>query len=500
MCSSMMSVKKYIIYGAILAFVSLASMFLYAYQLSGYTSNLNSWIHSDEYHDELKSLDAIVMNIDINNPAEYYILLHTTHDTKTLPHHTILTYSLQNKNVLYHCHSVNAGLGNDLLAYWWSRAMAFFFNLEYHAIDNVSNIKNLDTSRFIRSILTKYMTLDRCKFDDKRWTTAHTERLTHFLPKRSTYTFNQFLLVDIFAKNNITNTPELIQKYEKYYKIQQYLLHVMLSTKHYTIHTGKYDGDLLYEIEKMRNDSVRMFWNIRYPWYDAKWSILYLNDIFRKYVMLPETQAAFDYVYKLGMMDFNTTEIKNIFKNKNDIVIHVRCGDIIRSKRGYSSFQGMSFYENGFDIIKQRSKVKRVGNVYIMIQLLDDNDLYYKINQFKDHQLDDFVKCRVLADDMMEYMTQKNINVYLISNGSMHTDYYRLMVAPNVICGCSTFCHSATLNNIYANTIVWPKNIFSGFDFMPQNIVLVKNTFITSSKLVRANYSAQQLADWIRKH
>ena len=53
------------------------------------------------------------------------------------------------ENISYYCHYMNAGLGNNLLSYWFSSGLAFFFNLHYKSFLNFKDIHTFNTSQYI---------------------------------------------------------------------------------------------------------------------------------------------------------------------------------------------------------------------------------------------------------------------------------------------------------------------------------------------------------------
>ena len=79
----------------------------------------------------------------------------------------------------------------------------------------------------------------------------------------------------------------------------------------------------------------------------------------------------------------------------------------------------------------------------------------------------------------------------------MNGDFYRMMTAKNVICGFSTFCHSATLSNIDAETIIWPDKFFNDFDFMPHGIVLERNVWLSAAQKQKRNMTVQDLGRYL---
>ena len=446
---------------------------------------------------------------------EYFILLNRMDNNVYFPQHTILTYSMNYGNVLYHCNWMNAGLGNNLLSYWFSRGMAFFFNLHYKSFFDSQDINSFNTSDYLRQKLLTFIPLGNklCRIDDKRWKAADSKqlRLEGFVPNSSDFTFNSFMS-QVMVKT--TNPGEIESALDRYSMIQQYLLQMMMRAVLPVVikneDSSKYDGDVLWEFDKMRTYGKDLTEEIKHPWLKEKWSMFYLNDIMRG-IMHIDTEHAFKLMADEGLLGDETDEfpaIKNgrYSQNVNDITIHIRCGDIIRMGVTYNGFQTMGFFKDARDIILNRAESKDVSNanVYIVMNILDDEKIWERNNAFLDNRFEDHQKCRIVADRIMGSFKDevfKDYNdVYLIDNGTMYGDYYKIMHSSNVICGYSTYCLCASLCNDGVNTVVLPDMWFKELDFLPTGWILTPNKWISSREVKVRNLTAVELGNFVIKH
>eukprot|EP01084_Bolivina_argentea_P244354 409366_1 len=447
------------------------------------------------------------INNNLNDTNEFYILLssHLNNPTMT-PHNNIIVFSLKNEqNVLYHCNNDKAGMGNNMYHYWFSRAFAYYFNLKYQFVINKKSYIIPNTSTYIQNILMKTM---HCKnrFDDA-WTHAINQRenistqeednyvskFVFLLPTYSENTFLKYIIKQVENKN--ANLNELLTNY---HSIQLYLLKSLIE-----ISKDKFtNNELLDNIYEFRHDKGLNIHNtFHYPWGNT-WKMFYLNDVFRKNVIVPETLKVFlKYKHLLNVNQIQTF-------NKYDIVIHIRCGDAMSWSRTYLQFNTFNFFRQSLNHIAITNTnfsdhTIKEKNVYFLLQLLDEKQIHHnEILNTHSEKLSDANKCKIFADivipQMKEIFNIYNYSSHLISNGSLHEDLYRLITAPNVICGASTFCKSASLANINATNIIWPSN--SSENYPVKNIFLIKNYMINSKEIIKHKLSPQQIAQYVINH
>ena len=453
---------------------------------------------------------SIMSSNGVNKQREYFILLNRMGNNVHFPQHTVLTYSFKYGNVLYYCNFQNAGLGNNLLSYWFARGLAFFFNLNYQSFFESKAIEQFNTSGYIKNKLLFFMS--KCVINDGRWRDGDDKqlRLEGFVPNSSSLTFNTYM-AHIMAKQ--TDSKNIENELNKYSNIQKYLIDLMMRAvvpPNPDGNSSKYDGDLLWELDRMRTYGKALSGNVIHPWLDAKWSMFYLNDIMRE-IMHTDTEYAFELMLKQGLLAnnylFPIIKDGTYSRNINDITIHIRCGDIIRVPVAYNGFQTMKFFEAARDIIQHRANMNvsiSDANVYIVMNILDDQYSWEQNNAFLDNKLEDHHKCRIYSNHILKHFREivfkEYKNVYLVSNGTMYSDFYRIMHSSNIICGFSTFCLCGSLCNIKVNTVVLPDMWYKKLDFVPKRFILTKNIWISSRDRERLNLSATELAEYTISH
>ena len=439
----------------------------------------------------------------INGSDEYYVLL-SSHlkQHQMAPQNNIIAYSLKNdRNVLYHCNNDKAGLGNNIYNYWFTRALAFYFNLQYQFVINKPKYihKLPNTSKYIKNILEKIM-YGKDRFDNKWLNAMNTKtsnksvsRFLFLLPTYSNYTFIKYIIKQKDKYSDI-DIDKLLNEYQT---IQLYLLQslISISNNKHLFKTHEFIDDLY----SFQHDSgSHILHSMHWPW-GTKWKWFYLNDVFRKNVIVPETFYVFNKYKHL----LNMNEIEKY--NKYDIVIHIRCGDMMSDGSKSSGFHTFSYYEKSMEqIMRNNNNNSNDKNItkkaYILLQLLNETEIKDSLINIHSETKSDEEKCNLFAKIMiprmkMEIFDKFNYSMYLISDGSLHDDYYRLMTAPNVICSKSTFCTSATLSNINATQIIWPSK--SVHNLPTENIYEIKNVMLTSNQIKKHKYSAKQIAEYV---
>eukprot|EP01084_Bolivina_argentea_P017864 33317_1 len=308
--------------------------------------------------------------------------------------------------------------------------------------------------------------------------------------------------------SNKQDNINIVEIFDEYTQIQQYLLQLMLSSVTQTEkpkeNPSQYEGDLVYEIDRMRTASSAALWSSnQYPWGKSKWSMFYQNDVMRK-IMSVETEQAFE---SMNETVEEMAEIKNgkYKQTTNDITIHIRCGDIISHGVPYNGFQTMNFFKNARNVIQKRLNTSNTNaNVYVLMNILDTQESWSQKNSHSGTKLEDHRKCRIYSNHLMKEFRNnifnKYKNVILISDGTMHLDYYTMMHSANMVCGLSTFCVAAALCNTHANTIIFPDTFNNVHDFIPKGIVLVKNSWISSQQFKKQNLTISELAQFVNEH
>ena len=88
----------------------------------------------------------------------------------------------------------------------------------------------------------------------------------------------------------------------------------------------------------------------------------------------------------------------------------------------------------------------------------------------------------------------------MISNGTMYSDYYKMMYSSNIICGFSTYCLCAVLCNNQYNTVILPDSWYNKIDFIPTGFILIRNFWISSREMRARNLTANELGEFVITH
>ena len=164
---------------------------------------------------------------------------------------------------------------------------------------------------------------------------------------------------------------------------------------------------------------------------------------------------------------FDTKNVETLYNmNKWDIVIHIRCGDILkmgikkhrRRRYGFLTLNYMKYaifnitkYEFGInDWIENMLKTN--SSIWILSQLTKKS-AGFGVN---DNILS---KCDILinnfVDNGLRLILPINLDINIVYDGNINHDYLRMVIAKLLICSPSTFClHPAIANSNY---VILPK-------------------------------------------
>ena len=213
--------------------------------------------------------------------------------------------------------------------------------------------------------------------------------------------------------------------------------------------------------------------------------LLYYNQYFQKIMHSEMKTAIIDYY------NFNDKTVNNNF-NKNDITIHIRCGDVLqimhKTKNWDYGFLTLNYYKYIMNVTNWKSKITENTTIYILSQLNKKgvrkgeiqtlNDCNYLINYIVDNGLN-----KIFKPGKIKIMYDTDVN----------DDYYRMLNTPFLICSPSTFCFNVGAANINAKYVIIP-NRGAWFNFINidpnyRNNFTINNQYIIAknSKLIPSN-------------
>eukprot|EP01084_Bolivina_argentea_P299635 516499_1 len=172
---------------------------------------------------------------------------------------------------------------------------------------------------------------------------------------------------------------------------------------------------------------------------------MYYNPYFQKIINYEMTKAL-DEFYKT-----NTRKLPTITHFK-DIVIHIRCGDVIQGMWDLwplsdYGFLTMSYYKYAVKyIVKHEMKITPSSTVHIISQLTN--------NSLRTGEQSYAKYCNYLIDFIINHDTNgfKKIfypaKIKITYDFDQNDDYFRMINAPILFCSPSSFCFNAALANI----------------------------------------------------
>eukprot|EP01084_Bolivina_argentea_P109108 195015_1 len=290
------------------------------------------------------------------------------------------------KHELQFCLTIAVGTGNVLSIYWASRSIAYWLGYNWRLITDLET----QCKDWIQNL----------EFSDTN--TLVLQRLQHtFLNDQL---FSSFLPTYIpFDTNNAISNKQV-------YRMQHWI-HNTLST---------------------HSDSYCILWA-----HECQLLFMFYNPYFVTKFIVPEINNALNSMKTFSMNDMSITD---------DIVIHIRCGDIISMEweNIEYGFHSIKYYEtimNYFRWKTQSHKYNAHSTVWILTQLKDDKT--WGVN------IDDTIKCKQLIYGFIE--SDKFVSIFeparimVIGNETANNDFYRMVKAPLLICSPSTFCLHAAL-------------------------------------------------------
>merc|ERR1712228_650081 len=144
----------------------------------------------------------------------------------------------------------------------------------------------------------------------------------------------------------------------------------------------------------------------------------------------------------------------------NDIVIHIRCGDLLDYmphiidwgiKDWWYGFLTINYYDYVIrNITNYYDKITNKTNIWILSQLTESS-----LRKGNEQKL--MNECKFLINYIVDYGLKRIFypgNVNIVYDSDMNDDYYRMINAPLLFCSPSTFCFNAGLANINGIVII----------------------------------------------
>ncbi len=329
-------------------------------------------------------------------------------------------------------------LGALMSLYWEARMISFFS-------------KNFD----FNIIKASNTLLDKRKYDifhDKN-------HYCSFLP-----TFTNIHAVDIFNNN----------EYEKNkYKFEQYI-----------------EWILMWNYQSKRKSPYTLYA------YGLDTMNLLVSHFFVN-IIQTETNEAFNKYYKFHKKEKQKNYISNqMWINKiDDVLIHVRCQDVLLHGAGGYGVSSIQYYYNAIKLVLNTS--------------FHENMAIHLVSFIRNKQQDKTDQCyNFLYNFLLKEMKKVfyPIQIKLITNGTIDDDFYRFTQAPNMICGTSSYCIMGALankNNVILAKKWTPQEWYkysSSFNVIAQNIHYLDDpNFITSQYIKKHKLGVKEIAEKIFK-
>lgn len=415
-----------------------------------------SFLDAPFYKDRIfKSNTELFKNNRFLNPFQDFMQFQRKENSKSPGNFIFFDFNASDPALLYCSDIDKAGIGNFLAQYWASRGIAYLLGMNFKMIQNKD--------------------YDRC------WKDAQTEMFDKYFNNNPDkilwcYYLPKYCNDSIYENHYLSNIDRN--------KINVFILQIIESFTHKESGKKKYS-------------------------YKSRYRLLYYNPLFLP-ILVNEAQFALNQY-------FNDRE-KPKFNSKQDVVIHIRCGDILSAGGNEYGFMTLKFYDKAFEIIKANNidNDNKNKTIWILSQLGDNSlradDLLGK-NNLERKNTDG---CNHVVLNVIKRIQEETtiFNEYLImieGNNPLNVDFYRMANAPNLICGMSTFCEQAALSNnnnvilpIYGPWIDLKDMIEHGNVWIPDNHYFVNNSLhsleLSSQQIGKNKMNPQQIVDHIMTH
>ncbi|ETN97382.1 hypothetical protein RFI_40147, partial [Reticulomyxa filosa] len=139
-------------------------------------------------------------------------------------------------------------------------------------------------------------------------------------------------------------------------------------------------------------------------------------------------------------------------RHSDDIVIHLRCGDILYGHESYHLMTLKYFIYVLDRIFEQTNSSVKQQNTYIISQTSGKGS-------HRKEDAESIGNCRQLVfafqNKLSEHYANRSVQIrFELVNNDIINDFALMMYAPNLVCGTSTFCLHAALANPYGRVFL----------------------------------------------
>eukprot|EP01083_Nonionella_stella_P124258 375101_1 len=225
---------------------------------------------------------------------------------------------------------------------------------------------------------------------------------------------------------------------------------------------------------------------------------LWYNPYFQV-IMHQEYMSAMHSFYEHTNRLETAKRMKQEMWENNDVVIHVRCGDVLQLMHNVKDwdygFLTMNHYryvitdgiEQIFGIHWHKDKINNDTTVWIISQLSNKSARKGEISAMKD------------CDYLINYIVDNALKdifhpatVYIGYDSDVNDDYWRMLVAPLLICSPSTFCFNAGMGNMDGIVIIPNRGAWMDFRLVDEKynetsdglVVLAKSKLIPENQII----------------
>eukprot|EP01083_Nonionella_stella_P009907 28353_1 len=181
-----------------------------------------------------------------------------------------------------------------------------------------------------------------------------------------------------------------------------------------------------------------------YP-YRSALQLIYYNPLFLP-ILITETKTALTLQSHDELFAFGV----------NDVVIHIRCGDVIGIKNPDYGFLTLSFYKHAIEVINFNFTSGNISNINVIVLTQTGKNSLRTWTTTQEHQYES--KCADFIDKYTPHIRKLfvdvSVNFTVIGNGIINHDFYKMTFAPNYIASMSTFAQQAAFAN--TNNVILP--------------------------------------------
>ncbi|ETO31557.1 hypothetical protein RFI_05564 [Reticulomyxa filosa] len=397
--------------------------------------------------------------------------------------HEWFWYSVSQGKVYFCLTLTDFGFGNALLQYWTARAMAFYFQLDFAMDRNVcrSLLKEVNGS-----IILDVMDIFFFQQKASNW-----QNEIHSFHPSEVVLSNQFSHSVPFQTYQMDAATEEISDVKILANEWKQMMHKLVNMK---------------------------TMSLKFPHASNSHLYLVVNKIF------------LSQIYQQEFRSLVKQQTKPLFLSDLDLVIHVRCGDILFLKN-VTNLQSYGFmtcgyyykvlngvnYLNWFEEIQRQLEKKHNVSIGIhIISQLSTASVHFQTENDNINSCHSIVTA--LQNCIQNFIFQKfsqsdlrYLNLYwnIAKETTINQDFYKMILAPYLICSPSTFCLMAALANSQGRVMLPANFVMQSVQRLcPQT--KVQNHYLMAEKEVnefklslsqfKGQWSLQQIISYLSQH